>query len=310
MSFGAQNPVPVAVPGRAAGLGALEGASKPPSAVCLVPHSADHTTQTVVSRYNRAGDSSLAPGCSRRREVLRMSDPRADERASAIRGVPMLARLADDDLRALAARGRLKECPDGSVIFFEGSEGDALYVIMEGALRVFVTSDVGGEASLALLGRGEACGELSLLDGRPRSASAQAVGSTKLLVVGSNEFNGWLAERPLAARVLLEELSLRLRRADQIIADMAFLDVRRRLAKRLIELSSARPARTGSGAAAAPDDYLRVTQAELASMLGVSRESVNKELNAFARHGWIHLRRGAVQISDADALGAVVRDEH
>ncbi len=212
------------------------------------------------------------------------------------RDIPLLARLAGPDLRALASQGRVRRYPAGATIFQEGDRGDSLHVVMEGSVRITVLSAKGEEATVALLGPGEFVGDLALLDGRPRSASAVASEPTKTLIVTRDDFRRWLAERPKAALTLLEVLSLRVRRTDEVLADLTFLDLPRRLAKRLAALAAERPADGRGGV------KLRITQAELASMLGVSRESVNKQLNDFERRRWVLLGRGSVTVLDEDAL--------
>jgi len=212
------------------------------------------------------------------------------------RDIPLLARLAGADLRALASHGRVRRYPAEAVIFQEGDRGDSLHIVMEGSVRVSVLSSKGEEATVALLGPGEFVGDLALLDGRPRSASAVAAEPTRTLVVTRDDFRRWLAERPKAALVLLEALSLRVRRTDEVLADLTFLDLPRRLAKRLVALAADRPA-DGKGGV-----KLRITQAGLASMLGVSRESVNKQLKDFERRRWVSLGRGSVTVLDDAAL--------
>jgi CRP/FNR family transcriptional regulator/CRP/FNR family cyclic AMP-dependent transcriptional regulator len=216
-----------------------------------------------------------------------------------IRDVPLLARLPGPELRALASHGRVHSYPAGTFIFREGDAGDSLHILIEGQVRVAVLSPSGEEVSIALLGPGEFVGDLALLDGRPRSASAIASGPTKTLVVTRRDFRQWLGERPAAALALLEALSLRVRRTDEALADIAVLDLPHRLAKRLLSLA----ADASNDGAARPK--LRITQSELASMLGLSRESVNKQLNQFARRGWIELGRGTVTVLDAEALRAL-----
>ncbi len=228
-----------------------------------------------------------------------------NEHEALIGDVPLLARLPEAELRALASCGRVQSYPAGATIFREGDPGDALHIVIEGSVRVAVLSPQGGEATVAVLGPGEFLGDLALLDGRPRSANAITSQSTKTLVVTRDDFAQWLSERPRAALALLETLSLRLRRTDETLADLAFLDLPRRLAKRLLELAGAQAALRARGPAP-PDARIRVTQSELASMLGVSRESVNKQLNQFAREGWIALGRGSVTLRDAEALRTFV----
>ncbi len=211
------------------------------------------------------------------------------------RDIPLLAKLTGPDLRDLASRGKVRRYAGGTTIFREGDRGDSLHVVMDGNVRVTVVSPRGEEATVALLGPGEFVGDLALLDGLPRSANAVATEATKTLVVTREDFRRWLAERPKASLSLLEALSLRVRRTDEVLADLTFLDLPRRLAKRLAALASDRAA---SGRPA----KLRITQAELASMLGVSRESVNKQLNEFERSGWVRLGRGSVTVLDEVSL--------
>jgi CRP/FNR family cyclic AMP-dependent transcriptional regulator len=214
-----------------------------------------------------------------------------------IRDLPLLARLPDDDLKALASRGRVRRFNAGTTIFHEGDPGDAIYVVVDGRIRMSRLSGSGTEATLALIGAGDCTGELSLFDGKPRSATATAMQATRTFVVSREDFVNWIKERPGASLALLETLSLRIRRTNEIVTDLVFLDLPHRLAKHLLTLASA-PADGNS----ARRPRLQVTQGELASMLGVSRESVNKQLNQFSRDGWITLSRGAVTIDDSEAL--------
>jgi len=218
-----------------------------------------------------------------------------------IRDVPLLARLPEEDLRALAAHGRMHTYLASAVIFREGDPGDSLHIIVEGNVRIVVLSPSGGEATVAMLGPGEFVGDLALLDGRPRSASAVASQPTKTLVVTRSDFGEWLSQRPRAAFALLEALSLRVRRTNEALADLAFLDLPQRLAKRLLDLATAHLEGQVRGKGE-PGIRLRITQSELASMLGVSRESVNKQLNLFAKEGWVVIGRGSVTLRDTEIL--------
>lgn len=213
-----------------------------------------------------------------------------------IRDLPLLARLPDDDLKALASRGRVRRFNAGTTIFHEGDPGDALYVVVDGRVRISRISGSGTEATLAMVGAGDCFGDLALFDGRPRSATATAASATRTFVVSRDDFVAWVRERPAASLALLETLSLRLRRTDEVVTDLVFLDLPHRLAKHLLTMA----AHIDTPAGRKP--RLQVTQGELASMLGVSRESVNKQLNQFSRDGWITLSRGAVTIDNADAL--------
>ncbi len=221
----------------------------------------------------------------------------ADATERLIRDVPLLARLGSDDVRSLAQRGRVRNYASGAVLFHEGEPGDSLHVVVEGRVRIAIVSPTGEEATVAYIPPGDCVGELAIFDGRPRSATAIAAERTKTFVVTRDGFVEWLSERPQAALALLETLSLRIRRADENLADLAFLDLPHRLAKQLVNLSNALGDRANGG-----EPRLKVTQGELASMLAVSRESVNKQLNFFQREGWITLGRGWVRILDRQAL--------
>jgi CRP/FNR family transcriptional regulator, cyclic AMP receptor protein len=225
------------------------------------------------------------------------------EHGHLVKDVPLLARLREDDLQALASRGNVRRFRSGAVIFHEGAKGDSLHIIVEGAVRISMLSSKGEEATLAILGPGECIGDLSMLDGRPRSASAIASQPTKTLIVTRDHFRTWLLDHPRSAVVLLETLSLRVRRTDEALADMAFLDLPRRLAKRIMELMNNHPEVHAKGRHSVK---LKVTQSELASMLGVSRESVNKQLNALAKTGAIALGRGSITVKDTKALQAAL----
>lgn len=217
--------------------------------------------------------------------------------AESLRSLPLLARLNTEDVRALASRGRMRRFNSGAYVVREGEPGDSLFVILEGRARVVFSSDGGEEATLAHLGPGDCIGEMTVFDGLPRSASVVASESMATLNVTREDFRAWLGEHPQAAMPLLEELSLRLRRANQGLADQLFLGLSQRLARRLVLLASTVGTPNPSG-----DIRIRITQADLASMLGVTRESVNKELQAFASRGWLKTSRGSVTITDLDSL--------
>ena len=218
-----------------------------------------------------------------------------------MRQVPLLARLNNADLNALAAAGQERTYAAGSVLFREGDPGDALHLVVHGRVRISMLSSDGGEVTVAFVEKGDCVGELALLDGGPRTATATATVSTRTFVVTRAEFVAWLSDRATAAAALLETLAGRLRRTDQALADLSFLDLEQRLAKALLSLSGGQ---RDAGVARALQ--VRTTQSELASMLSVSRESVNKQLNAFQREGWIALSRGSVTVRDPRALAALV----
>ena len=215
--------------------------------------------------------------------------------------VPFLVRLQPEDRKALAALARPKTFAAGAVIFNEGEAGDALYVVVEGHARIVVSNGSGEETTVAVMNAGDVVGDQALLDGGRRSATAIASVATRTLLVTREAFLEWLQARPAAARVIIETLSQRLRRMNQQHLDMVSLDLGQRLAKLLLTLATNYDVVPHASPASL---RLQFTQADLASMLGVSRESVNKQLNTFARQGIVEIGRGAVTIKDMAGLRA------
>ena len=220
-----------------------------------------------------------------------MTNHLTEDPRTLLRQVPLLALLPEDDIRALASHGRNRSYLAGEAIFSEGDPADAVHVVVEGSVRIHRDADDGSDVTISVLGPGECIGEQALLDSFPRSASAGAVLDTRTFTVSRVAFISWVTERPKAALALLETMSMRLRQSNDKVADLMFLDLRRRLSKTLISMAEA---------GAQPG--LRVTQAALGQQLGVSRESVNKHLQVFARQGWVALGRGSVTILDMNRL--------
>ncbi|QMW68220.1 Crp/Fnr family transcriptional regulator [Mumia sp. ZJ1417] len=191
----------------------------------------------------------------------------------------------------------------GEVLFHEGDEGDRLYIVTDGKIKLGRSSADGRENLLAILGPGQMFGELSLFDPGPRSATATAVTDSELNSLGHDELTKWLNDHPNVSRALLHQLASRLRRTNDVVADLVFSDVPGRVAKALIDLSQ----RFGRKA----DDGIHVhhdlTQEELAQLVGASRETVNKALADFAMRGWLRLEPRSVVIIEPDRLAKRAR---
>ena len=213
--------------------------------------------------------------------------------------LPLFSVLSDADLERLAEISRTRLYKKRETIFRSGDEGTALYVIESGEVKLALTSLSGKERALALLGPGAFFGELSLLDGEPRSADAMARTECRLLMIGRAEFLDFLDKRPGLARALLAALSQRLRRTTELIEDAGFLDIGGQLASALLQLTEehVRPGPDGV-VATAP----RLTQAELAGFVGATRESVNKWLGIFERQGVLKRERGGITVLKPEEL--------
>ncbi len=205
-----------------------------------------------------------------------------------------------DDEAATALRESMSEVRlrRGEVLFHEGDSGDKLYIVTDGKVKLGRTSSDGRENLLAILGPGQMFGELSLFDPGPRSTTVTAVTETRLMSLAHADLQQWLNGRPAVARGLLSQLAHRLRKTNDVVADLVFSDVPGRVAKALLDLAD-RFGRTADDGVHVHHD---LTQEELAQLVGASRETVNKALADFASRGWLRLEPRSVVIMDLDRL--------
>ena len=212
--------------------------------------------------------------------------------------IPLFAELTAEELDRLGACLRRRRYRKGEVIFLQGDPGTSLYIIDAGRVRIGLGSPDGKEVALALLGPADFFGDLALLDGEPRSADAIAHEPSELLVLRREDFLQFLGAHPRATTALLGVLSRRLRRNAQLLQDAAFLDVPGRLARIILELAQAEGRPDGTGLVITS----RLTQTELAGMVGATRESVNKWLRSYERRGLISCQRGQITVLRPDEL--------
>jgi CRP/FNR family transcriptional regulator, cyclic AMP receptor protein len=215
-----------------------------------------------------------------------------------VRNAPLFTALDEAAAASLRASMDSVKITKGSVLFAEGDEGDHLYVIVEGKLKLGTSSGDGRENLLSILGPGEMFGELSLFDPGPRTSTATAVTDARLLSLGQEKLIPWLAENPQVALQLLARLAQRLRRTNEAVGDLVFSDVPGRVAKALIDLGERFGKQTDEGLFVHHD----LTQEELAQLVGASRETVNKALADFAGRNWLKLDGRAVLITDFERL--------
>ncbi len=215
-----------------------------------------------------------------------------------LRRAPLFEALDDDSAAALQAGVTVVELARAERLFEEGASGNQLYVILDGKIKLTRAAADGRENLLSVLGPGEMFGELSLFDPRPRTASATAVTDSRLAALAHDDLRSWLTGRPDVALHLLRALAQRLRRANDVMADLVFTDVPGRVAKALLDLSD----RFGTP----QEDGLQVnhdlTQEELAQLVGASRETVNKALADFAARGWLQLSAKSVLLIEPERL--------
>ncbi|MEY3636507.1 MAG: hypothetical protein RL147_936 [Actinomycetota bacterium] len=217
---------------------------------------------------------------------------------SIVRKAPLFTALEESAALSLHASMDSVKISKGSILFAEGDEGDHLYVIVEGKIKLGTSSGDGRENLLSILGPGEMFGELSLFDPNPRTSTATAVTDAKLLSLGQTKLIPWLTENPRVSLNLLASLAQRLRRTNEAVGDLVFSDVPGRVAKALIDLGERFGKQTDEGLLVNHD----LTQEELAQLVGASRETVNKALADFAGRNWLKLDGRAVLITDLERL--------
>jgi CRP/FNR family transcriptional regulator, cyclic AMP receptor protein len=206
--------------------------------------------------------------------------------------------LDDNTRRQLVSRSHRRRYAAGEIIFRIGSPGQSMIAVLAGTVRVTVPSAQGKEIVLAELGAGDVCGEIALLDGKERSADAAALTNCDLLVLERRDMLSFIEQHPEVALKLLAVLCERLRQTDEQIAEIAFLELPVRLAKALLRASRNSPRPAGSR----QEIKLGLSQRALASMIGGTRESVNRCLRDWHRRGVIRLREGWIIIAEPDAL--------
>jgi CRP/FNR family cyclic AMP-dependent transcriptional regulator len=211
----------------------------------------------------------------------------------------VLFRGVDDAiLQLVAASLRLRRFRRNEVIFHQGDPGDSLHVIESGAVKIVLPSPEGDEAIIATLRRGDFFGELALLDGAAHSATATALEPSQTLVLSRDVFLQLIETQPGLRSALLASLAGELRRLTGHVEELHFLDLAGRLAMRLTRLArEAAPGKSTDVRLSWP-----YTQSDLASMIGGTRQSVNRLLSGLVDDGLIRIDRDSIIIADVDRL--------
>jgi len=217
---------------------------------------------------------------------------------------PLFAGVLPDDLRDVARHLRRRRFRRGEVIFHQGDPGDALHIVASGSVKIVLPSAEGDEAIIATVHAGDFFGELALLDGAPRSATAAAVEATETLSLPRDTFLEEIGRSASLRDVLLRSLAGELRRLTGHVEELHFLDLAGRLASRLLSLAREAdpgPHRTAQGTLEAKLDW-PFTQSDLAAMIGATRQSVNRLLSDLVDRGLIRIDRDTLVITDLERL--------
>jgi CRP/FNR family transcriptional regulator, cyclic AMP receptor protein len=215
-----------------------------------------------------------------------------DELARFLRADSFFGAFSEDILAGIAAASVSRHLQTGETLFYKGDAGDALFVIRQGSIEIGFAGASGRQVTLNLLGPGAVLGEIAMLDGQERTADAVAREPTTLFVVRRRDFLALLQRSPSVAVQTIELLCARLRSLSDRMEELMLLPLPVRLARRLIELGQHNA------------EKIALSQSELATMIGATRESVNRQLNAWQRAGFVELVRGHIMLRDGAALSA------
>lgn len=211
-----------------------------------------------------------------------------------LREIPIFSNLPDTELETLDKYSVRKSYQKDNVVFFEQDKGNNLFVINSGRVKVSKISNEGKEIILAVLGQGDFFGEMSLLDGEPRSATIIAIEKSELTAIRRDVFLALIERQPRIAIELMAVLSQRLREANRKISNLALLDVYGRLARVLMDLARSEGRILEDGRIA----FKRPTHQALANMIGTSRETVTRSLGDLQRRGFLKLSGKEITIRE------------
>jgi CRP/FNR family cyclic AMP-dependent transcriptional regulator len=205
---------------------------------------------------------------------------------SVLRQHPIFRELEPDALDQLCRYAKPTSLKRGATIFSKGDPGSSLYAVISGTVKISVSSPDGRNAILNLIGPGEIFGEVAVLDGGERTADATASTNCEILVIDRREFLPFVKQQPVLAMKFIELLCDRLRWTSDQVEQVILQDLPRRLASALLGLTEKRKLDPSSRTIA-------ITQQEISEMVGMTRESINKQLRSWAARDWVRLEHGA-----------------
>ncbi len=202
------------------------------------------------------------------------------------------------DIARVAVRMRRRSFRQGDIIFHKGDSGTTLYLVEHGQIKIFTPSQEGREVVLSIFGPGDFFGEMALFDDKPRSASAEAASPATVLTLQREDFRQAIVQHPAMSIAVMAALVDRVRRADEMVEDAVFLDLPSRLAKKLLDLAENHGVATPLGF----EIRLRLTQQDLADMVGATRARVNEAITHFKERGVLTMTRHHLIIANPDEL--------
>lgn len=209
------------------------------------------------------------------------------------------ADMPDDAIKELIGLTQTKLVKSRQTIFSQGDEGDSLYVILSGAIKISTTSNAGKETVLAFMGAGDVLGEIAVLDGDVRTATATVLDEARVLVLRQAAFLGFLERQPKMALHIIRVLCNRLRKTDAFVEEMTTLQAGPRLARALLRLADQYGKETATGSLKLD---VKISQANLGAHAGLMRENVNRQLKLWEDEGLLESKGGAIELLKPDLL--------
>jgi CRP/FNR family cyclic AMP-dependent transcriptional regulator len=219
----------------------------------------------------------------------------SSNKLSVLRQHAIFRDLGSEALDQLCRYAKLTILKRGAPIFSKDDPGNSLYAVISGTVKISISSPEGRNAILNLIGPGEVFGEMSVLDGQSRSADATANTNCEIFVVDRRDFLPFVRSQPALAMKFIELLCTRIRWTSDQVEQIILQDLPGRLASALLGLTEKRRQEPESRTIA-------ITQQEISEMVGMTRESINKQLRAWAARGWVRLEHGAIVVLDAASL--------
>ncbi|HET7401691.1 MAG TPA: Crp/Fnr family transcriptional regulator [Usitatibacter sp.] len=214
--------------------------------------------------------------------------PNIGERTMTLKAVPFFTQLSDHELDLVRAVATEKTYPKNAVVLTEGEAGDSLFMIQAGKVKVFIGDEEGREIILKILGPGSFFGEMSMIDKQPRSASVTTLETSTFLVLQHAAFEKCVEQAPTIGNMVMQVLAQRVREADRKIGTLALMDVYGRVASTLLELAVFTNGKLMVGE--------KLSQQDLANMVGASREMVNRILKDLSDRGFISIESKSITI--------------
>lgn len=216
--------------------------------------------------------------------------------ASYLKKIPLFSLLDDEELEAIDKQSSTKQYPKNNFIILENDEGDTLYIIINGKVKVTKIFESGDEIILSVLEKGNFFGEMSLLDGKPRSANVVTLVDTTLRAINRHDFENIMVVHPKIAIKLLRELTLRLRKADERIGTLAHLNVTGRIAGFLLQLADERGESSKEGIVIKARPRLQ----DIANTIGTKRETVSRILKQLETKRYIRIIGKDITLLEVD----------